>query len=71
MTTINEKLGLKRAGKRAMMKLPPNRAAAARVTSAECPGCHRRGQAKASATRGPGWLFCRWCGEQFQVEEPA
>jgi hypothetical protein len=67
MTSINEKLGLKRAGKRAMMKnLPANRAAAAAITSAECPSCHTRGKASISKTKGPGWLYCTWCNHVWE-----
>ncbi len=70
MTTINDKLGLKRAGKRSMMKsLPKDRASAAAVTSAECPACHQVGKAKISKTKGEGWLFCTWCNHVY--ERPA
>jgi transcription elongation factor Elf1 len=69
MSTINEKLGLRRAGKRSMMKLPKNRAAAAKITAAECPHCHQRGKATISATKGLGWLFCTWCSHVY--ERPA
>jgi hypothetical protein len=69
MTTINDKLGFKRAGKRAFMKnLPPTRAEAVKVTSAKCPDCGRTG-ASPSKTKGPGWLSCTWCTAVF--ERPA
>lgn len=64
MTTINEKLGFKRAGKRSMMKLPKNRAAAAVITSATCPACQRTG-ARASKTQ-PGSLYCTWCNHLWE-----
>jgi hypothetical protein len=67
MTTINDKLGLRRAGTRSMMKLPKNRIEAAKITSAECPACHVVGKAKISATKGPGWLYCTWCNTVFEV----
>jgi len=58
MTGINEKLGLRRAGKRAFMaNLPSNRSDAVKVTAATCPHCGERGKASPSKTKGPGWLF--------------
>jgi hypothetical protein len=57
MSTINSNMGLKPAGKRAMMKLPTDRAEAARITSAICPTCQRTGQ-RPSKTKGAGWLYC-------------
>ena len=66
MTSINDKLGLKRAGTRAFMKLPPDRADAARITSAVCPSCGRTG-ARASKTKGPGWVYCSWCNTVFEL----
>ncbi len=65
MTTINDKLGIKRAGKRAMMKLPKDRTEAARITGAHCPTCGRTG-ARASKTKGPGWLYCTWCNAVWE-----
>jgi hypothetical protein len=59
VSRINGKLGLRAAGKRNMMKLPTNRAEAARITAAVCPACGRRG-ANASKVV-PGALFCTWC----------
>lgn len=71
MSHINEKLGLKRAGRRRMMtNLPKNRAAAAAITSAACPSCHVRGKAKPSI-KGPGFLYCTWCNHQWAVGAPA
>ncbi len=66
MTTINDKLGFRRAGKRSMMKLPKNRIEAAKITSAECPACHTRGKAKISKTT-PGALYCTWCNTVFEA----
>jgi len=69
MTTINEKLGLRRAGKRTMMQsLPKNRVDAAKITSAECPSCHVVGKAKISATT-PGALYCTWCNTVFEISQ--
>jgi hypothetical protein len=59
MTRINEKLGLRPAGRRVMMALPPDRALAVRVTAARCPTCGRTG-AHLSKPH-PGSLCCGWC----------
>lgn len=67
MSTINSKLGLKAAGKRAMMKLPPDRALRNRVTAAQCPN-PKCGQRRAHLSRSkPGWVFCEWCGETWEL----
>jgi hypothetical protein len=67
MTTINDKMGLRRAGKRSMMSnLPKTRAAAAMITAAQCPACQVRGKAKPSATQ-PGQLYCTWCHHVFEL----
>jgi hypothetical protein len=65
VTSINSHMGLKPAGKRSMMKLPPTRAEAARITSAKCPTCQQTG-ARASRTKGPGWLYCTWCNTVWE-----
>jgi len=65
MTTINEKLGLRRAKKRAMMKLPEDRALRHKVTAARCPTCDRTG-AYLSRLR-VGWLNCSWCGHTWEL----
>lgn len=67
MTSINDKLGIKRAGKRAMMNLPKSRAAAAAITSAKCPTCQQTG-ARPSKTKGPGWLYCTWCNTVWEIQ---
>jgi hypothetical protein len=64
MTSINEKLGLRRAGKRRMMNLPTDRAAASALTAAQCPACGQR-RARVSATR-PGLLWCGWCAHHWR-----
>jgi hypothetical protein len=71
MTTINDKMGLRRAGKRRMMaNLPKTRADAAKITAAICPSCQYAGKAKLSATQ-PGQLYCTWCHTLFELpEEP-
>lgn len=65
MTSINSKLGLKPAGRRSMMKLPKDRAAAAAITSAICPECHHTG-ARPSKTQ-PGKLYCTWCNHIWEL----
>jgi hypothetical protein len=60
---INARLGLKPAGKRRMMQLPKDRAAAAQVTAAVCPGCARRGATESNVT--PGALWCTWCARTW------
>jgi len=64
MTSINEKLGLKRAGKRSMMQLPKTLADRVKITSARCPTCHRTG-ARASKTQFGKLYFpcCNTIGE--------
>lgn len=59
MSRINEKLGLKPAGKRDMMKLPDDKALRTALTSAKCPSCTRTG-ARLSRTE-PGAFCCSWC----------
>jgi hypothetical protein len=66
MTSINQKMGLKPAGKRSMMKLPRDRAEAARITSAICPSCGRTG-ARPSKTKGPGWAYCTGCNHIWEL----
>jgi len=66
MTSINEKLGLKPAGKRSMMKgLPPNKLDAAKITAARCPKCNHTG-ARLSKTQ-PGRLYCFTCNHVFDL----
>lgn len=65
MSKINDKLGLRPAGKRSMMKLPDDRALRAKVTSATCPACGRTG-ARLSQVK-PGWLVCSWCSERWEL----
>ena len=67
MSTINDKLGLRRAGKRTMMKLPTNKIEAAKITSARCPICQHTG-ARASKTQ-PGALYCTWCNHIWTLAE--
>jgi len=69
MTSINDKLGLRRAPKRAFMKnLPADRADAAKITSAKCPLCARTG-ARPSKTKGRGWLYCTWCNHVWEMAD--
>lgn len=67
MTSINDKLGLKRAGTRSMMKLPTDRTERNRITSAICPRCHAAGGARPSRTQ-PGALYCTWCNHIWAPE---
>lgn len=60
MSRINEKMGLKPAGQRAMMKLPPTRAEAAALTAVQCPKCAKRG-VRAVTLHGIPKYFCAYC----------
>jgi hypothetical protein len=66
MSHINEKLGLRPAGQRSMMKLPKTLTDRNRVTSAKCPDCGRTG-ARPSRTKGPGFLYCTWCNTVYEL----
>ena len=66
MTSINQQMGLKRAGKRSMMKLPADRALRTRLTAAKCPACQRTG-AQLSRLH-PGQAFCTWCYHQWELQ---
>lgn len=66
MTHINEKMGLRPAGRRSMMKLPKRREDAVRITSAKCPTCQRTGALPLKA-KGPGWVFCSWCNTSWEL----
>lgn len=65
MTGINEKMGLPRAGKRAMMKLPKKLEDRNRITAAVCPDCQRTGARP--KPRQPGWVFCPWCNTTWEL----
>lgn len=67
MSKINDKLGLKPAGKRSMMKLPDDRALRAKVTSARCPVCFSVGAYLSKVT--PGSLVCSWCHHTWPLPE--
>lgn len=66
MTTINQQMGLPRAGKRSMMKLPKKLEDRVRLTSAICPECSRTG-ARALRSKGPAWVFCTWCSHAWEL----
>jgi hypothetical protein len=69
MSRINEKLGLRPAGRRAMMKgLPTTPAERSRLTSARCPSCGRTG-ALPSTLKGAGWGYCGHCNCTFSLPE--
>lgn len=66
MSKINDKLGIRPAGQRPMMKhLPKNRADRAKVTAAVCPDCGRTG-AHVSHLK-PGYVVCSWCGATWEL----
>lgn len=66
MTHINEKLGLRPAGKRSMMKLPRRREDAVKITAAKCPSCERTG-AIPTPHKGPAWVFCPHCSHSWEL----
>jgi ribosomal protein L37AE/L43A len=59
MSKINEKLGLRTAGRRPMMKLPADRELRNKLTAARCPNCTRTGAILMQSK--PGWFMCSWC----------
>lgn len=70
MSRINEKLGLKPAGTRNMMKLPDDRALRNAVTSAVCPHCSRRGARLSKVTATERLLWCSWCHQTWPLTLP-
>ena len=66
MSRINDKMGLKPAGKRDMMKLPADRELRNAVTSAQCPKCHQWGARLSKAV--PGSFWCTWCSHYWPLE---
>ena len=69
MTSINEKMGLRRAGKRAMMKLPKRRADAVALTSATCPLCGQYG-VREFVLHGQQRRACSWCAHTWEADRP-
>ena len=67
MSSINEKLGLRRAGKRRMMNLPKDAAARNDLTAAKCPNCGRGGVLEYVSFRERK-RQCRWCSETWLVQ---
>lgn len=65
MSSINHKLGLKPAGKRAFMKLPSDRALRTALTSAKCPACDRRGARLCQTKGSEGNFWCSHCGHEW------
>jgi ribosomal protein L37AE/L43A len=59
MTSINDKMGLRRAGKRTMMKLPPDRELRNQLTAARCAQCGHTGAILSRVH--VGWFKCSWC----------
>lgn len=66
MSHINEKMGMKPAGKRRQMKLPTSRAEAARLTSTVCPNCPHRWIVN-FAPFGVPMQMCAWCSTSWPV----
>ena len=60
MSSINQKLGLKAAGKRRQMNLPKSRSDAAAMTSRQCPHCGHAWVIQ-NAIRGVTKRMCAWC----------
>jgi hypothetical protein len=63
MTHINEKLGLRAGGKRAMMKLPSDHTLRSQLTAAICPACRQR-YARLSHVQ-PDAFWCAWCSHTW------
>jgi len=64
MSTINQKLGLRRASKRHMMRLPKTLHERTALTSAQCPECSRRGVIE-NVIHGRRQRCCTWCGHTW------
>lgn len=60
MTSINEKMGFKRPGKRKMMKGAGRTLAAVRLTSSFCPNCPHRWIIE-NKIHGVLRQMCAWC----------
>ena len=70
MTSINEKMGLKRAGKRAMMKLPKSLHERAALTATQCPDCGARGVMEFTA-HGIVKRICTRCSHTWEPSPEA
>lgn len=66
MSRINDKLGIRPAGKRSIMKLPKDRAVSVRLTAAVCPSCDRRGANESRLM--PGAYWCSYCNHTWRPE---
>lgn len=66
MSRINDKLGFKPAGKRAMIKLPDDPTERANLTAAQCPKCGNRGVRQAVIHKELR-RFCSWCSHSWPV----
>jgi hypothetical protein len=66
VSRINQKLGIKPAGKRSMMKLPADRELRSKLTSAVCPTCGQRGAFLSRVT--PGHFICSWCHQGWNPD---
>ena len=71
MSRINDKMGLKPAGKRSMMKLPVDKALRNRLTAAQCPACEARGAYLSKVAGREGWFVCSWCSHAWDPDAPA
>jgi hypothetical protein len=58
MSRINEKLGLRPAGQRAMMRLPEDRAVRCALTATRCPTCGQTGARQ--SVKDPRLAWCPW-----------
>ena len=66
MTSINEKMGYKRPGRRKMMNLPKDRQAAVALTAARCPSCHATGVIE-NTIHGQRKRMCSRCSHSWVV----
>lgn len=65
MTSINQKMGFKPAGKRSMMKLPADKNERIALTAAQCPDCGQRGVIE-NKIHGRMMRACGWCGNVWE-----
>ena len=70
MSKINEKLGLRPAGKRAFMKLPKLRADAVALTALTCPNCPHRWIIQ-NVIHGRLQRMCGRCSTSWYPDEAA
>jgi len=66
MSGFNERHGLKRAGKRPMMRLPKDKARRLALTAATCPTCKAGGVIE-NKVHGKYRRMCSRCGESWDA----